>query len=176
GAAGQPGQGSGEEEGNGLERIGLESEGNAPRPVLADRLEPLAKGGMNDPPNQKKAGQEITKHEEEQGGGAVQIEDKKELPPRHRLDSVLAAGKRSAKAEEVNHLGERQGDHREVDALAADCEGSNDGAENRRNRGASKDRHFRRKSEDLRGMSGGVRGAAKEHRVAKREQANVANH
>ena len=40
------------------------------------------------------------------------------------------------RAEEVDHLGERQRDHGEIDALAADRQGAEDEAEQRGDRGA----------------------------------------
>ena len=47
-------------------------------------------------------------------------------------------------AEEEHHLGERQGDHREVDALAANGEQAEAQAEHGGGGGAGEDRHFRR--------------------------------
>ena len=49
-----------------------------------------------------------------------EIDQAEEDPPRDALDPVLAAGERRLQAEEVEHLGQGQGDHREVDPLPAD--------------------------------------------------------
>ena len=63
--------------------------------------------------------------------GSVQVDEAEQVAARDALDAVLAVGERRLQAEEVEHLRERQGDHREVDALAADGEEADDEAEER---------------------------------------------
>ncbi len=50
----------------------------------------------------------------------VQVDEPEQVPARHLLDAVLTAGKRCLQTEEVDHLRQRQSDHGEVDAGAAD--------------------------------------------------------
>ena len=62
----------------------------------------------------------------------AQRDDAEQRCARHLLDAVLAAGERRLQAEEIHHLRQRQRDHREVDAGAADRQP----AERRAQRGA----------------------------------------
>ena len=60
-----------------------------------------------------------------------QVDEAEQPAARHRLDAVLAVRERRLQVEEEDHLRERERDHREVDALAADRERAGDDAEQR---------------------------------------------
>src|SRR3546814_9241523 len=63
------------------------------------------------------------------------------------LDPVLAAGEGRLEREEVDHLGERQRDHREVDAVAADRQRADDQPHRGRHRHPGHDARFGRSEE-----------------------------
>jgi hypothetical protein len=65
------------------------------------------------------------------------------MPARHRLDAVLAAGEGRLQREEIDHLREGKGNHREVDALAADGERAEDRAKDCRGTNAGEDGKLR---------------------------------
>jgi hypothetical protein len=73
--------------------------------------------------------------------------------------------------EEEHHLREREGDHREVDALAPDREEAGDEPERRGRGGTGDDRELRREAPDLRRVRADVARRPEEHRVAEGEQA-----
>ena len=58
---------------------------------------------------------------------------------RNALQPVFAAGELELQPDEVHHLCEREGDHREVDAGAPDREAAEHPAKRERERGASED-------------------------------------
>ena len=60
------------------------------------------------------------------------------MPARHTLQAVLAAGERRWTNEE-HQLRQRQGDHREIDALPADRQHAEQRTEHRRGQGAGED-------------------------------------
>src|SRR5216684_7190094 len=74
-----------------------------------------------------------------------------------------------------SHLRQRQGDHREVDALAANGNRAYHRPDRRGERGTEKDRQFRRQSPHLRGMGRRVSRRAEEQGVAERKQTYVAD-
>ena len=78
-----------------------------------------------------------------------EVDQPEQMAARDRLDAVLAAGERRLQGEEVDHLGERQRDHREVDAGAADREPAEHQADQRGSRGAGKDRELGRPAPGL---------------------------
>ena len=83
------------------------------------------------------------------------------MAARHRLDAVLAAGEaRRLQGEEEHHLGERQGDHGEVDALSADGESAEEKAEKRRDGDAEQDGELGRQAPNLGRVGGHVAGHA----------------
>ena len=143
--------------------------------VLADRLQHLAERRMDDAPDQQEAGQEDDGHERVHRHRLGQVDDAEEPAARHRLDAVLAAGELRLQGDEEDHLRQRQGDHREVDALAADREQAGDRAEHERDRRAEQDRELGREAPDLGRVRRRVAGRAEEHRVAEREQAAEAD-
>ncbi len=90
--------------------------------VLADRLEHFAERRIDDAVDQQKAGEHDDENEDVHRHLVGQIEHAEQVAARHRLDAVLAAGELRPQREEIHHLRQRQRDHGEVDALAADGE------------------------------------------------------
>jgi hypothetical protein len=86
------------------------------------------------------------------------------------LNAVLAVGERRLETEEIHHLRERQGDHREVDALAPDRHQSGNQPQQRRRRHAQRDRELGRHSPHLGCVRRHVAGHAEEHGVPEGEQ------
>ena len=176
GRAGEPGQRRRQHEGEQLVAIGVVAERDRARLVLADRLQHLAERRMDDAVDEQEAGDEDRQHDVVHAPDVVdRSSSAEELAARHRLDAVLAAGERRLQAEEVHHLRQRQRDHREVDALAADRQQPGDDAQQRRGRRAQQDRELRRQAPDLRGVRADVAGHAEEHRMAERQQADEAD-
>src|SRR5260370_39308568 len=97
------------------------------------------------------------------------------MPARDRLDAVLAAGEPRLQCNEIDHLRQRQGDHREIDALAADRQPPETRSEEGRHGGAGEDPELRRKTPYLDGMSGDVGGPAEKGRMAERPQPDIDN-
>ncbi len=142
----------------------------------------------------EKRGEEDHDDEDIHGHGVGKIDDAEQLAARHALDAVLAAGELRLQREEVHHLRERERDHREIDALAADGDAADDDAEDTGDQGATKDRERRRlrrqRDREPLPRAGPVRQAhradlgdvgrdigcpAEEHRVAERQQAAIAD-
>ena len=82
---------------------------------------------------------------------------------------------RRFETEEIDHLRQRQGDHREIDALAADGQRPRDHAEQRRTSGAGEDRQRGIEAPDLGGVRADVARQAQEHRMAERQQPDIAD-
>src|SRR5256886_17668793 len=89
--------------------------------------------------------------------------------------AVLAAGELRLDGEEVDHLGERERDVREVDATAPDGQGPGDHAQRRGDRRAEDDRELGRPAPDLGRVGAGVAGRAEKGRVAEGEEPHVAD-
>jgi hypothetical protein len=94
-----------------------------------------------------------------------QIDEAEKLAARHRLDPVLAVGERRLQVEEIDHLRQRERDHREVDALAADREQACHNTERGCSERPCQDRKLGRPSPFLRGVRAHVSRSAEEHRV-----------
>jgi hypothetical protein len=97
------------------------------------------------------------------------------VPPRHRLDAVLAAGELGLERDEIDHLRQRQRHHGEIDALAANGEPAEDGAERGRHRRTGEDAQQRLEAPDLDHMRGDVGRRPHEGGMAEREQPDVAD-
>jgi hypothetical protein len=100
-----------------------------------------------------------------------QVDDAEELAARHALQAVFAAGEPGLQRDEEHHLRERQRDHREVDALAADGHDAEDPAEEGAAQGAGDEAQLGREAPDLHGMARHIRRAAQEGRMAEGQQA-----
>jgi hypothetical protein len=114
---------------------------------------------------------EDREHHVVQGCVAREVDQAEELAARHALQPVLASGEIGLQEEEVKHLGERERDHREVDAAAADRQGAHHESE----RGAAdqpdQQADLRRHTPELEHMACRVGGTAEERGVAERQQA-----
>jgi hypothetical protein len=77
--------------------------------------------------------------------------------------------------EEKHHLRERERDHREIDALAADRQGSGDQAENTSHGSARQDGKLGRETPDLGGIGRKIARPAEIERVTEREQSHIAD-
>ena len=84
-------------------------------------------------------------------------------------------GERRLDAEEIDHLRQRDRDHREVDALAADRERAGDQPEHGRAGDAGEDRQLGIEPPDLRRVRADIARHAQEHRVAERQQPDIAD-
>ena len=97
------------------------------------------------------------------------------LPLRHRLDAILAVGERRLDADEKHHLGKSDGDHREVNASAANGERSGDESEGGGGGDADRDRRNGFQAPHFGGVGADVAGEAEKHRVPKRQKVRVAD-
>ena len=125
--------------------------------------------------NEQEAGEEDDQHDGVHRHLVGEIDEAEQLAARHRLDAVLAAGELRLQGEEEHHLRQRQRDHREIDALAADRERAGDEAEHRGGRGAGEDREFRREAPGLGGIGGQIARPAEIERMAERQQPDIAD-
>ena len=79
--------------------------------------------------DEQEAGQEDHHDDDIHRDLVGEIDDAEQFAARHRLDAVFAAGELRLQREEEHHLRERERDHREIDALAADRERAGHDAE-----------------------------------------------
>ena len=91
------------------------------------------------------------------------------------MNAVLAACEAGLQGDEIDHLRERQSDHRKVDALAADREPAEHCAEKRCNRSAGENAELWREAPDLDGVGGNIGGASEKSRMAERQQTDIAD-
>jgi hypothetical protein len=124
--------------------------------------------------DQPEAGREDREHEEIHRRVVGQVDQAEEFAPRHALQTVLAAGKRQLHREEEDELGQRQGDHRQIDPGAPDRQGPEDPAEGRRHRATGQDRELGREAVRLAQPRAYIGCRTEERRVAEREQAGKA--
>src|SRR5229473_1083509 len=171
----QSGEGGGDHENDHLVVVRLVSQRNRPRLILPDPLQHLTEGRMNRPVDDEKPQGEDPEHHEIHRHRVAQVEQPKHPAPRHRLDAVLASGEARSQIKEISHLRQRQGDHREVDALAANGNRAYHRPDRRGERCTEKDRQFRRQPPHLRGMGRRVSRRAEEQGVAERKQTYVAD-
>src|SRR6185369_9903092 len=175
-----------QDEGEQLVAVDVVAERDGARLVLADRLEHLAVGRVDDPADEQEDGDEdgeddevhddVVGHRQDAEQLVVrragERQDAEQLSARHALQAVFAAGDRAPLQEdEVGHLGERQGRHREVDALAADRDEADDQAEQRREGDAGDDAELGRPALGTDQPAGGVGGSREESGMAKRQEA-----
>ena len=93
-----------------------------------------------------------------------------QIAARYALDAVLAVGERRLQSGEVDQLGERQGDHGEIDAMAADRYDAEGKTEDACADCSGQDRKLERKAPHLRRMSRDVSRTAKKSGVTERQQ------
>ena len=107
-------------------------------------------------------------------GGAGQGKEAQQLAARHALQAVFAARERRLQEHEIDHLRESERRHREVDALAADRDHANDGADQRRDDDAGEHAELGRPAGRPHQPAGAVRRAREIRGMAERQQAGVA--
>ena len=121
-----------EHEGQQLVAVHFIAQRDGARLVLADHLEHLAERRGDDAHDAQEAGHEDRQHHVVHGRVRGERQQAEQLAARHALQAVLAAGERRLQADEEHHLRQRQRDHGEVDALAADGDQPEDQAQQRR--------------------------------------------
>jgi hypothetical protein len=124
--------------------------------------------------DEPEGGDEDRQHDVEQCQVAGQVQPQ-EVAARHALQAVFPARERRLQEEEVQHLRQRQRDHREVDARAADGQQAEQQAHAGRAQHADDQPHRRRQAPDLQHVAGHVGRGAQEGRVAERQQAGEAH-
>ncbi|MNZ73013.1 hypothetical protein D3C78_914110 [compost metagenome] len=72
----------------------------------------------------------------------AQVEHPEQLAARHAVQAVLTTGERRLYKDEEHQLCQRQGDHREVDALATDRQQTEQQPQNRRGQGPGENPQF----------------------------------
>ena len=100
-----------------------------PQLVFADRLEHLAERRIDDAIDQEERGEHDDEHERVHRHFVVESENAEQFSARHVLDAVLAAGELHPQRHQIHHLRQRQRDHGEINALAANGDGAADKTE-----------------------------------------------
>ncbi|MNQ28018.1 hypothetical protein D3C85_412870 [compost metagenome] len=175
GRPGQAGEGRRDDEGQQLVGVDVVAQRDRPRLVVADRLEHLAVGRVDGALDHREAEHEHRQHEVVHRQVARQVEQAEQVAARHALQTVLAAGERRLHEHEEHQLGQRQGDHREVDALAADRQEAEAQPEQPGGRRAGEDAQLGGQPRVLaEQVAGDVAAAGEERRVAERQQSGEA--
>ena len=179
-AAGEARIGRSHDEGRQLVGVNVVADRRRAQRIVADRPQDRADRRMHDAPPDDEADEEP---EGEIGvHGPVGIEPELVRPDvegrrRHAGQAVLAAGVVGERAEldEVEHLGDRHRDHREIDAGAAQRDEPDQIADGGRHDHADDNRQRHIGEVHLRQQIGGDHAArAEERRLAERQQARVA--
>ena len=134
----------------------------------------LAERRIDDPVDQKQRRQHDDEDEHIHVHLMAEIDQAEQPPARHRLDAVLAAGEFHPQRHEIHHLRQRQRDHGEIDALAADGDDAGDDAKARGGRRAGQDRQLRRQAPGLGGIGCEIARPAEIKRMTERQQPDIA--
>ena len=133
--AGEAGQRRRQDEGEQLVVVGLVAERNGARLVLADGLQHLAERRIDGAVDQQEAEQEDRPARRNRAPSAW---TRSKMPNRRPCGTPWMpsspCGERRLQVEEIQHLRQRQRDHGEIDALAADRDEAGDDAEHGRPR------------------------------------------
>ncbi len=172
--AGQPRDGGRDHEGQQLEALRVVAERDGARLVLLDALEHLAERRMDGAHDQQEGGDHHGQRHVVHRHVAGQVEHAEQLAARHALQAVFAARERCLQAGEEQHLRERQRDHREIDALAADGQPAEQQAQQRAAGRAEQQPDLGREPPDLDRMAGDIGRAPQEGRMAERQKPRVA--
>ena len=167
---------AGQHEGDQLVVVGAVAERGRARLVLADALQHLAERRVDDAVDHQEPAEEHGGDDPVHRHVVGQVDEAEQIAARHLLDAVLAAGERCFQAEEVDHLRQRQRDHGEVDAGAADRQIAEHQAQRRAGQPAEGDREERVEVPELHGPGGDVAAHAEKRRVAERQQPDIADH
>jgi hypothetical protein len=172
-AARKPRQGRRHDEGAELVAVDPVAQGHGAPFVLANGLEDVAEGRVDDAPDGEKAEQENGEREVVHGERLIQVDQPEKMPARHALDPVLAVGERHLKADEGEHLRERQGDHGEIDPLPANGQEPDHEAHDGRACSPEQNARERLPAPDLDRMGGEIGSPAEEGGVAEGEKSHV---
>ena len=110
------GERSGQNEDGELVARGPVAEGDCARLVIADGLENLAEGRMNDPVDKEEADQEDRGNEVIEAAVVIEVDEAERRAAWNGLNAILSARKGRLQRKEIAHLREREGDHGEIDA------------------------------------------------------------
>ena len=169
-ATGEPRQPGGDHEDEQLVAVDRISEGAGPGGIVANRDQHLAEGRAHDPPGEGEAGQDQGQPGVVEEERLAQVEA--EELPRDPLQAVLPAGHAAPLVgEEVDHLREGEGDHREVDAGSPHGQVADRHGQRHGDQGAAEHRDGERGTGMDGDEAGDVRGAAPEGGVAEGQQA-----
>ncbi|MNI27744.1 hypothetical protein D3C73_814940 [compost metagenome] len=148
-----------------------------PRPLLvvAHRTDHFAERGVQHAQHEGIAQGKYRQREVVHRHHVLQIENAEQLAARHALQAVLAPREARLHRNEVDQLRQRQGDHREVDALAADGDGAEHQPQQPTGDHPGQEPEFRRGAQQLHDDAGCIRGRAKECRMAERQQTHIAH-
>src|ERR1700733_11553681 len=125
--------------------------------------------------DQQEAENEYGQHDVIEDHLVRQIDEAEQMTLRDSLDAVLTMRERDFEAEEIDHLRQGQRDHREIDALPANGERADDGAERAGGKGCSDNAEFRRPSPDLGDMGAEIGRRPEEHRMAEEQKSDIAD-
>ena len=155
--SGQAGQACGDHECEELVAIHVVAKGHRPGLVLLDRLEHLPEGRADNALHRQIASQEDRQHEIVHGVVVTQVNKAEQVAAGYAVHTVLTTGKRGLYEEEVDQLRQRQGDHREIDSLAANGHNPEAEPQHRCRRCAHQNPHFGRQTGEIREqVTGGV--------------------
>ena len=125
---------------------------------------------MYDSPNQKVAKYKNRNDQVVKVKVVFKINEPKKRPARHALQAVFAAGELGLQKKEIDHLRERQSDHRKIDATAPNRQGTHRKPQDASHRNAIENPELSRNAPDLHCMTGSVSGGAQKGGMTKREQ------
>jgi len=140
-----------------------------------NRFQHLAERRVDGAVDQQERQQEDRQHHVIQRGRLRQVEEAEHLALRNALDAVLAMGEGRLQIDEEQQLRQRQRDHGEIDALAADRDQAGDDAKPAGRQHADDDADLGGDAPHLQRMGRGVAGGAEEHGMAERQQAAIAD-
>ena len=157
-----------------LEAIGVVAQRDGARFVFLDALEHLTERRVDGAHDHEEGDHDDGQAHVVHGHVALQIEHAEQLAARHALQAVFTAGERQLQAGEVQHLRERQCDHRGIDALTTDRKEAHHQTEQSACHQTEQQTDFGRHAPDLDRLAGDVGRAAKERGVTERQQTGVA--
>src|SRR6187551_3064940 len=132
--------------------VGLVTQRDRPRLVLADRLQYLAERRVDGAVDQEEAAEETGQYDVIEHRRLGEIEDPEQIALRNTLDAVFAMGERRLQVDEEKQLRQRQRDHREIDALPADRDEAGDDGKRRGAGDTDQDSKLGRHAPDLERM------------------------
>src|SRR3979411_868550 len=171
--AGKARQRSGQDIGEQLVLIGLVAERDRARLVLADRFQYLTERRVDGAKNQQKTEQEPGEDDVIKYRRIREIENPEQMSLRNALNAVFAMGERRLQIDEIQQLRQRERDHGEIDALAANSDDAGDHPKPSGASGANQNSKLRRKAPDLQRMRGDVARRPQKHRMTERQQSAV---